>query len=132
MAFINAFALFTVSVNSFSGLLSATIPAPACTKNLLSLINAVLKAIQVSNSSLGVKYPIPPAYKFLLLFSNSSIISIALIFGAPLTVPAGKTYLKLNNEQKAIELFKLGVTLDRPFKREERAYQGMKSYLEKL
>lgn len=44
----------------------------------------------------------------------------------------GKTYLKLNNEQKAIKLFKLGVTLDRPFKREERAYQGMKSYLEKL
>ena len=44
----------------------------------------------------------------------------------------GKTYLKLNNEQKAIELFKLGVTLDRPFKREERAYLGMKSYLEKL
>ena len=44
----------------------------------------------------------------------------------------GKTYLKLNNKQKAIELFKLGVTLDRPFKREERAYQGMKSYLEKL
>ena len=44
----------------------------------------------------------------------------------------GKTYLKLNQEQKAIELFELGVTLDRPFKREERAYQGMKSYLEKL
>ena len=44
----------------------------------------------------------------------------------------GKTYLKLNQEQKAIELFKLGVTLDRPFKREERAYQGMKSYLENL
>ena len=44
----------------------------------------------------------------------------------------GKTYLKLDNEQKAIELFELGVTLDRPFKREERAYQGMKSYLDKL
>ena len=44
----------------------------------------------------------------------------------------GKTYLKLNQEQKAIELFKLGVTLDRPFKREESAYQGMKSYLDKL
>ena len=44
----------------------------------------------------------------------------------------GKTYLKLNQEQKAIELFKLGVTLDRPFKREERAYEGMKRYLEKL
>lgn len=44
----------------------------------------------------------------------------------------GKTYLKLNQEQKAIELFKLGVTLDRPFKREERAYQEMKSYLDKL
>lgn len=44
----------------------------------------------------------------------------------------GKTYLKLNQEQKAIELFKFGVTPDRPFKREERAYQGMKSYLDKL
>ena len=44
----------------------------------------------------------------------------------------GKTYLKLNQEQKALQLFKLGVTLDRPFKREERAYQGMKRYLEKL
>ena len=44
----------------------------------------------------------------------------------------GKTYLKLNKEQKAIDLFKVGVTLDRPFKREERAYQGMKSYLDKL
>ena len=44
----------------------------------------------------------------------------------------GKTYLKLNQEQKAIELFKFGVTLDRPFKREERAYQRMKSYLDKL
>ena len=44
----------------------------------------------------------------------------------------GKTYLKLNQEQKAIELFKLGVTLDRPFKREESAYQGIKSYLDKL
>ncbi len=44
----------------------------------------------------------------------------------------GKTYLKLNKEQEAIKLFKLGVTLDRPFKREERAYQGMKSYLDKL
>ena len=33
---------------------------------------------------------------------------------------------------KAVELFQVGVTLDRPFKREEKAYQGMKSYLEKL
>ena len=44
----------------------------------------------------------------------------------------GKTYLKLDKKQKAVELFKVGVTLDRPFKREEKAYQGMKSYLEKL
>ena len=44
----------------------------------------------------------------------------------------GKTYLKLNKEQKAIDLFKVGITLDRPFKREERAYQGMKSYLDKI
>ena len=44
----------------------------------------------------------------------------------------GKTYLKLGKKQKAVELFKVGLTLDRPFKREEKAYQGMKSYLEKL
>lgn len=44
----------------------------------------------------------------------------------------GKTYLKLDKKQKAVELFQVGVTLDRPFKREEKAYQGMKSYLEKL
>ena len=44
----------------------------------------------------------------------------------------GKTYLKLDKKKKAVELFQVGVTLDRPFKREEKAYQGMKSYLEKL
>ena len=44
----------------------------------------------------------------------------------------GKNYLKLDKKQKAVELFQVGVTLDRPFKREEKAYQGMKSYLEKL
>ena len=36
------------------------------------------------------KYPMDPAYIFLLHFSSSSIISIARIFGAPVTVPAGK------------------------------------------
>lgn len=44
----------------------------------------------------------------------------------------GKTYLKINKKQKAIELFKVGIALDRPFKREEDAYQVMKSYLNKL
>ena len=44
----------------------------------------------------------------------------------------GETDLKLDKKQKAVELFQVGVTLDRPFKREEKAYQGMKSYLEKL
>lgn len=44
----------------------------------------------------------------------------------------GKTYLKINKRQKAIELFKVGIALDRPFKREEDAYQAMKSYLNKL
>jgi len=44
----------------------------------------------------------------------------------------GKTYLKINKKQKAIELFKVGIALDRPFKREEEAYQAMKSYLNKL
>ena len=37
----------------------------------------------------------------------------------------GKTYLKLDKKQKAVELFQVGVTLDRPFKREEKAYQGI-------
>jgi len=44
----------------------------------------------------------------------------------------GKTYLKINKKQKAIELFKVGIALDRPFKREEDAYQAMKSYFNKL
>ena len=44
----------------------------------------------------------------------------------------GKTYLKINKKQKAIELYKVGIALDRPFKREEDAYQAMKSYLNKL
>jgi len=44
----------------------------------------------------------------------------------------GKTYLKINKKQKAIELFKVGIALDRPFKREKDAYQAMKSYLNKL
>ena len=44
----------------------------------------------------------------------------------------GKTYLKINKKQKAIELFKVGIALDRPFKREEDAYQAMKSYLNNL
>ena len=53
------------------------------------LISAVLKAIQVSKFWLAEKYPMAPAYIFLLDFSSSSIISIALILGAPETVPAG-------------------------------------------
>ena len=52
-------------------------------------MNAVLKAMQVSISPLNEIYPTDPAYIFLLLFSSSSIISIALILGAPVTVPAG-------------------------------------------
>ena len=51
----------------------------------------------MSKSPLAEKYPIPPAYTFLFVFSNSSIISIALIFGAPDTVPAGKPDRRVSN-----------------------------------
>ena len=53
------------------------------------MIRAVLKAIHVSKFLLAEKYPIDPAYIFLLDFSSSSIICIARILGAPVTVPAG-------------------------------------------
>ena len=49
----------------------------------------------------------PPAYNFLLFFSSSSIISIALILGAPLTVPAGKPDKRVSNIEKLLLNFKV-------------------------
>ncbi len=37
----------------------------------------------------------------------------------------GKTYIELNNIEKAIDLFQKGIILDRPFKREEEIYKKM-------
>ena len=47
---------------------------------------------------------------FLLVFSNSSIISIALIFGAPDTVPAGKPERRVSNFENF--LLNLPITLE--------------------
>ena len=54
-------ALFSVSLNSLRGLLSATIPAPACTYIWFSLISAVLSAMQVLIFPLFEIYPTEPA-----------------------------------------------------------------------
>ena len=83
---------------NFSGTLSATIPAPACTYISLFLTIAVLNVIQVSISPFAEKYPTHPAYISLESGSNSLIISIALIFGAPDTVPAGKPDIKISTK----------------------------------
>ncbi len=51
----------------------------------------LLMAIAKSQHPLYEKYPTAPAYGPLASTSSSSIISIARIFGAPETVPAGNT-----------------------------------------
>ena len=56
----------------------------------------------------------PPAYNFLLFFSNSSIISIALIFGAPLTVPAGKPDNKVSLFEALLAGFPAGTVSGAP------------------
>jgi len=54
-------------------------------------------SVKVTENFKIEKYPIAPAYIFLFDLSNSSIISIALIFGAPDTVPAGKPANKVSS-----------------------------------
>ena len=41
----------------------------------------------------------------------------------------GKTYIKLGNQKKANELFKSGIVLERPFKREEEIFKKMNKLL---
>jgi len=43
----------------------------------------------------------------------------------------GKTHLKLSNKEKAYDLFKKGILLDRPFKREEKLFQDMNNIIKK-
>ena len=43
----------------------------------------------------------------------------------------GKTHLKLGNEEKAYDLFNIGILLDRPFKREEKLFQEMSNIVKK-
>src|SRR5512139_1989278 len=57
----SAFALLMHSCCSKSGSLSATMPAPACTYILPSLINAVRSTMHVSISPAAEKYPTHPA-----------------------------------------------------------------------
>ena len=86
-----AFALCSVSFSSFYATESNTIPAPACTKPLFFPAKILLIAIAKSQHPLNEKYPTAPAYVPLCVGSNSWITYIALTFGAPETVPAGKT-----------------------------------------
>src|SRR5579875_217062 len=87
---INASDFRSVSYHSVSGIESATIPAPDWTEASPSLETSVLIVIAKSMFPLNVKYPSAPAYGPRGSRSSSSIICIALIFGAPETVPAGK------------------------------------------
>src|SRR6476469_1245375 len=92
-----AFDLSSVSLYSFSGIESITIPAPDWVYPLFLLIKTDLIVIAKSHDLLKEKYPIAPAYGPLLSGSISSIISIDLTFGAPVTVPAGNTALNASN-----------------------------------
>ena len=55
-------------------------------------------------------YPMAPPYIPLELGSSSLIISIALILGAPDSVPAGKVAFKTSMQSKSLEM--LPVTLE--------------------
>src|SRR5262245_58142006 len=57
----SAFALSTHSCCSDLGLESATMPAPACTYILPSLMSAVRRTMQLSSSPAAEKYPTAPA-----------------------------------------------------------------------
>src|SRR5512135_3122457 len=83
-------ALLVVSRYSLSGTESATIPAPAWMLRTLRCAMIVLMAMQVSRPPFSPRYPTAPAYAPRRMGSSSLMISMALTFGAPETVPAGK------------------------------------------
>ena len=93
------------SSHSFSGSESATMPAPAPTCIKLSFITAVLIAIAVSIFPFHEIYPIAPPYIPLELGSSSFIIYIALIFGAPESVPAGRVALSASIQLNSLDNF---------------------------
>lgn len=83
--------LLRVSMYSSSSTLSYTIPPPACRYAVPSLKVIVRMAIQVSiSSSAKSNRPTAPAYTPRRSCSSEEMISMALILGAPDTVPAGK------------------------------------------
>ena len=69
--------------------------------------------MHVSMSPLDDIYPIPPEYMPRLVVSNSSMICIALIFGAPETVPAGKPAISAEIDE--VLFFNLPVTFETNF-----------------
>src|SRR5690606_17706740 len=90
-------AFCTVSSNSRSGIESATIPAPVEHSARPPFTRTVLMAMANSSRSSNPQYPTAPAYNPLGDASRSAMICIARIFGAPLTVPAGKQEARASN-----------------------------------
>src|SRR5205814_6758596 len=86
--------LASTSRHSEAGSLSATIPAPACAKSRPWLRNKVRMAIASWTSPAPENQPTAPPYGPRWTPSNSSMISIARIFGAPESVPAGNAAAK--------------------------------------
>lgn len=94
--------LLIVSLYSSSSTLSKTIPPPAWRYAFPSLNVMVRIAMHVSiSSSAKSKRPTAPAYTPRRSLSNEEMISIALILGAPDTVPAGNMDRKASNLRKA-------------------------------
>mmetsp|Transcript_18166 Transcript_18166/g.44565 ORF Transcript_18166/g.44565 Transcript_18166/m.44565 type:complete len:221 (+) Transcript_18166:290-952(+) len=89
-----ALILFIVSSYSGVGSESNTIPPPACKCATPSFTANVRIAMQVSMLPLKLKWPTAPEYTPRLCGSSPLTSCIALTFGAPLTVPAGKTERK--------------------------------------
>src|SRR3954454_14621554 len=84
-------ALARDSSYSYSGLASATVPPPAWMCAMPSLTTTVRMQMHVSSSPPYDSQPTAPPYAPRLIGSSSSMIRIARIFGAPESVPAGRT-----------------------------------------
>ena len=72
-------------------------PAPTWMYARPPVITIVRRAIHVSMFPEKSTYPTAPAYGPRRVGSNSSMISIARIFGAPLTVPTGSAARRASN-----------------------------------
>src|ERR1017187_245452 len=85
-----AASLLSISRASSSGVESATIPAAACRYARPSTTTTLRRAIAVSSTPPLPMYPTAPAYGPRPWRSRPAMISMARIFGPPVTVPAGK------------------------------------------